>query len=187
MRGTIDHNELAHCLIKSVQDAFKNRNLNTMTWGDMTHSLFSKLDCLANDLKVEVRHKPKDRGDRNWEFLYDVCFFVTSGKDPDGYFTPQASIKQVRLVLECEWNSYSKDRLYDFSKLLIAIAELRAFVLYENSDKRFESILQDMKSLIKDFESGTESHRYLICRITSQFNQFRFVMLDGNGQCQHDF
>ena len=182
-------NELACRLIKSIRDALEEPR--TMMFGDMTRSLFSELDCLAKSLKdeleleVDIRHKPKDRKDknRNWEFLYDVCLFVTKCKDKkEGYFTPKTSIRKVLLVLECEWNSYDKDRLYDFSKLLLARAELRAFVLYENSDdEKFNSILKDMKSLIKDFEQGKKSDRYLICRITSESCQFQFILLDGEG------
>ncbi len=176
MCGTIDRNELASRLIQSVRDAFENRNLSTMTYGEMSCSLFSELDRLAEDLGVDIR---RSRTEENWEFLYDVCLLVTGGRDPEGYFTPETPLRQTLLVLECEWNSKDKDKLYDFSKLLIARSELRSFVFYTNSSKKFDAIMQDVKTLIAAFKQGAQSDRYLICGLAS--DQLRFVLLDGRG------
>ena len=176
MCGTIDRNELASRLIQSVRDAFENRNLSTMTYGEMSCSLFSELDRLAEDLGVDIR---RSRTEENWEFLYDVCFLVTGGRDPEGYFTPEIPLRQTLLVLECEWNPKDKDKLYDFSKLLIARSELRSLVFYTNSNEKFDAIMQDVKALIAAFKQGAQSDRYLICGLAS--DQLRFVLLDGRG------
>ncbi len=180
MCGTIDRDELACRLIQSVREAFENKNINTLGWGEMTHILFSKLDCLGEDLCADVRHGPK--GNENWEFLYDVCFLVPRDRDEQGYFTPETPLKQVLLVLECEWNQDNKEMLYDFSKLLLARSELRAFVFYTDSSEKFGSIMQNVKALIAAFEQGAEENRYLICGIGSQC--LRFALVDGRGEVQ---
>ena len=181
MCGTIDRNELARRLIQSVRNAFENRNISTMKWGDMTRSLFSELDCLGKDLCADVRHQPK--GKLNWEFLYDVCFLEPGDRNPDGYFIPKTPLKQALIVLECEWNrgDNKQDILYDFSKLLMARAELRSLVFYTTiSSKDFDFTMQDVKALIAAFEQGAKSDRYLICGIGSQC--LRFALVDGRGK-----
>ena len=141
--------------------------------------LFSELDCLADRLGVDIRHKKIEEKNPNWEFLYDVCFLVTGGKDPQGYFTPKTPLKQALLVLECEWNQDNKEMLYDFSKLLLARSELRAFVFYTDSSEKFDSTMRDVKELIVAFE-GAKSDQYLICGVASQC--LRFVLVNGNGR-----
>ena len=180
MCGNIDRNELACRLIQSVRGAFENRDLNNMKWGDMTRALFSELDCLAECLGVDVRHKQIEEKNLNWEFLYDVCFFVTGGRHPQGYFTRKSPLKQILLALECEWNQDNKEMLYDFSKLLIVKAELRSFVFYANSSEDFDSILQDVKMLIAAFEQDDVKDRYLICGIGCR--SLRFALVDGKGK-----
>ena len=185
MCGTIDRNELARRLIQSVRDVFQGLN----TWTDeekrsskyWTTRLFSALDCLAGDLGVDIRHKRKDKKDRNWEFLYDVCFLKPGDRSEYGYFTPETPLKQALLVLECEWSrrDQKKDILYDFSKLLIARAELRSLVFWTISSEDFDSTMQDVKALIVAFE-GAKSDRYLICGIGSQC--LRFALVDGRGK-----
>lgn len=170
-----ENNELASRLIQSVRDAFENRNLSTMTYREMSCSLFSELDRLAEDLGVDIRRRKK-----KGEFLYDVCFLVTGGiRDPEGYFTSATPLRQTLLVLECEWTPKDKDKLYDFSKLLIPRSELRSFVFYTNSYEKFDAIMQDVKALIAAFKQGAQSDRYLICGLAS--DQLRFVLLDGRG------
>ncbi|MXX12927.1 MAG: hypothetical protein F4Z86_05670 [Gemmatimonadetes bacterium] len=81
MCENIDRNELACHLIQSVREAFQGLN----TWTDKykrsnkhwTKRLFSKLDCLAVDLGVDIRRGPKRKEEKNlnWEFLYD--FYTT--------------------------------------------------------------------------------------------------------------
>ncbi|MXZ00003.1 hypothetical protein F4Y93_04905 [Candidatus Poribacteria bacterium] len=180
MCGNIDRNELACRLIQSVRGAFENRDLNNMKWSDMTRSLFSELDCLAECLGADVRHKQIEEEKQNWEFLYDVCFFVTGGRDPQGYFTRQTPLKQALLVLECEWNQDNKEMLYDFSKLLLARSKLRAFVFYTDSSEKFDSTLEAVKALIDAFEQGAKSDRYLICGIGCR--SLRFALVDGRGE-----
>lgn len=181
MCGNIDRNELACRLIQSVREAFENENISALGWREMTHILFSKLDSLGEDLCADVRHGPK--GNKNWEFLYDVCFFVPRNRDPDDYFIPETPLKQALIVLECEWNRRNKKRdiLYDFSKLLIARAELRVLVFYTTiSSKDFNSTMKDVKALIAAFEQGAQCDRYLICGIGSQC--LRFALVDGRGK-----
>lgn len=183
MCGNIDRNELACRLIQSVRGAFEKEKIRKMGWSDMTRSLFSELDCLAECLGADVRHKQIEEENQNWEFLYDVCFFVTGGRDPQGYFTPKIPLKQILLALECEWNQDNKEMLYDFSKLLIVKAELRSFVFYTDSSKKFDSTLKDVKALIAAFEQGAKSDRYLICGIGSQC--LRFALVNGRGEEQN--
>ena len=185
MCGNIDRNELACRLIQSVRNAFENRKISTMKWGDMTRSLFSELDRLAVDLDVDIRRGPKRKGEENlnWEFLYDVCFLVPRDRDKKGYFTRKTPLKQALIVLECEWNrsNQKRDILYDFSKLLIARAELRCLVFYTTrSSQDFDSTMQDVTALIAAFEQGAEEDRYLICGIGSQC--LRFALVDGRGK-----
>lgn len=180
MCGNIDRKELACRLIQSVREAFENKNISTLGWGEMTHILFSELDCLAECLGVDVRHKQIEEKNQNWEFLYDVCFFKPRDRNRGGYFIPKTPLKQALLVLECEWNQDTKEMLYDFSKLLIARAELRSFVFYADSSKDFDSTMQDVKALIDAFEQGAQSDRYLICGIGSQY--LRFALVDGRGK-----
>ncbi len=184
MCGNIDRNELACRLIQSVRGAFKNRDLNTLGFGDMTRILFSELDCLGKELCADVRHGPKGKGEKNlnWEFLYDVCFFKPRDKRKDGYFTPKTPLKQALIVLECEWNrgNQQKDILYDFSKLLIARAELRCLVFYTTiSCKDFDFIMQQVTKLIYAFKQGDEEDRYLICGVS--LRHLRFALVDGEG------
>ena len=174
--GTIDRNELARRLIQSVRNAFENRDLNNMGRRDRTRSLFSELDCLADCLGVDVRYKGA------WEFLYDVCFLVTAGRHPQGYFAPQNPLKKVLLVLECEWETDTEDILFDFTKLLTARAELRVFVFSVDSE-RFEPILDDIKAAINAFTQVAKSDRYLICNVSPPLSQpLQFVLLDGRGK-----
>ena len=183
MCGNIDRNELACRLIQSVRDAFEN--ISDMGFGDMTRSLFSKLDCLGKELCADVRHGPKGKEEKNlnWEFLYDVCFFKPRDKREDGYFTPKTPLNQALIVLECEWNrgNGQKDILYDFSKLLIARAELRCLVFYTTIKcKDFVCILERVKKLIDAFEQGDVKDRYLICGIGCR--SLRFALVDGKGK-----
>ena len=184
MSGNIDRNELACRLIQSVQEAFE-KEIRDMKFSEMTRRLFSKLDCLGKELCADVRHGPKRRREKNlnWEFLYDVCFFKPRDKDEQGYFIPKTPLKQALIVLECEWNRSNKkqDILYDFSKLLLARAELRVLVFYTTiSSKDFDCTMQDVKALIAAFEQGDEEDRYLICGIGSQC--LRFALVDGGGK-----
>ena len=190
MCGNIDRNELARRLIQSVRDVFQGLN----TWPNeeknsskcWTTRLFAALDRLAEDLDVDIRHGPKrkEENNRNWEFLYDVCFFVPRrDEDSDGYFIPETPLKQALIVLECEWSrrEKKKDILYDFSKLLIARAELRVLVFWTISRKEdFDSTMQDVKALIDAFEQGDEKDRYLICGIGTRC--LRFALVDGKGK-----
>lgn len=184
MHETIDLNGLIKSVIKSVQRAFKD--LDTWTTEEknrsepFTNRLFFELHRLAEKLGVDIRMTYEQP--RNWEFLYDVCFLVTTGtfRDRNGYFTSDAPLKRVVLVLECEWNTNSKEILYDFSKLLMARAELRSLVFYQSSLNGFESIIQNVKAAISAFEHGTQSDRYLICGLVSQ--DLHFVLIDGKGK-----
>lgn len=181
MCGNIDRNELACRLIQSVREAFENEDIRYLRWSKMTHILFSKLDCLGEDLCADVRHGPK--GNENWEFLYDVCFLVPRDRAKQGYFTRETPLKQALIILECEWNrsKQKRDILYDFSKLLIARAELRVLVFYTTiSSKDFDSTMQDVTALIDAFEQGDEEDRYLICGIGSRC--LRFALVDGRGK-----
>ena len=185
MCGNIDRNELARCLIQSVRDAFENRNISDMGWGEMTRILFSKLDCLGESLCADVRHGPKRKGEENlnWEFLYDVCFFKPRDGDEQGYFTRKTPLKQALIVLECEWNRSNKkqDILYDFSKLLLARAELRVLVFYTTiSCKDFDCTMKDVTALIAAFKQGAECDRYLICGIGCR--RLWFALVDGGGK-----
>ena len=174
----IDRNVLARRLIQSVRDAFQDLN----TWADeemesgtyWTTSLFTALDDLGNDLGVEVRHRPQ--GNPNREFLYDVCFLVTGDRNID---TPETPLKQALLVLECEWKRTRQEILYDFSKLLIARAELRSLVFWTISSEDFDAVMEDVKVLIVAFE-GAKSDRYLICGIELQC--LRFALVNGRGK-----
>lgn len=108
------------------------------------------------DLGVDIRRGPKRKEEKNlnWEFFYDVCFFKPRDKRKDGYFTPKTPLNQALIVLECEWNrgNGQKDILYDFSKLLIARAELRCLVFYTTIKcEDFVSILERVKKLIAAF------------------------------------
>ena len=191
MCENIDRNELACRLIQSVRDAFQGLN----TWPNeaknsskcWTTRLFSELDRLAVCLGVDIRRGPKRKEEKNlkWEFLYDVCFFVPrrDRDSDDGYFTPETPLKQALIVLECEWSrrEQKKDILYDFSKLLIARAELRVLVFWTISRKEdFDSTMKDVKELIDAFEQGDEEDRYLICGIGTRC--LRFALVDGRGK-----
>ncbi len=133
--------ELACRLIQSIQNRFQ---LSTWTDEQMssnsywTTQLYCALNRLADDLEVEVRHSQIPP---HSEFLYDVCFLETSGRNSEGFFTPETSLERVILVLESEWERGSKGILYDFTKLLLARADLRAFVLALACNS-FERILQ---------------------------------------------
>ena len=138
------------------------------------------MDRLAEELDVDVRHDTA-KGNPDWgEFLYDVCFLVTAGRHPQGNFAPQHPLKKVLLVLECEWERKTEDILFDFTKLLIARAELRVFVFSVNIE-RFEPILEDIKAAINAFTRVIKSDRYLICNVSHPL-QFQFVLLDGRGK-----
>ena len=177
----IDRNELARRLIQSVRDAFQGLN----AWPDeerdssayWTTRLCTALDDLGNDLGVEVRHRPQ--GNPNWEFLYDVCFLVTGDRNTDGWFTPETPLKQALLVLESEWKRNRQEILYDFSKLLIARAELRSLVFWPICSEEFDAVMEDVKVLIVAFE-GAKSDRYLICGIELQC--LRFALVNGRGK-----
>ena len=185
MSETIDRNELACRIIQSVRDAFEGFNdwadeeINSSTY--WTTQLFSELDRLAKELAeelvVDVRHDPR-KGNPDWgEFLCDVCFLVTAGRHQQGYFAPQNPLKKVLLVLESEWEKDAENILFDFTKLLIARAELRVFVCAVDS-KSFEPILEDIKAAINAFTQVAKSDRYLICNVS---DPLQFVLLDGEG------
>ncbi|MDE2831928.1 MAG: hypothetical protein OXN20_17585 [Gemmatimonadota bacterium] len=172
-------NVLINGLIQSVRDAFNGQNIENMAYREMTDNLFAQLDNLGNQLGVDVRRTVPNQ---NWEFLYDVCFLVTCGINPHGYFAPQTPLRKALLVLECEWNSNNNDNdtLYDFTKLLMARSELRTLVFDRNSNNGFKSIKQDVQLAIAAFEQGAEADRYLICGLVANA-LLRFVLLDGNG------
>lgn len=175
--------QLVAGLKETLRNAFKD--LDTWTPEErassrhFTQRLLSRLPPLAKVFGLDVRMTSEDP--RNWEFLYDAAFLMTGGSynDRNGYFAGEAALRRAVLVLECEWSSRHNEILYDFSKLLLARARLRALVCYQSSVEHLGVLTDLIRMAIRSFIDGHVSDRYLICALAP--GEIRFSLLDGTG------
>jgi hypothetical protein len=125
-------------VIRAVQSAFFD--LNSWTDDEMysssrfTARTFPEFRKLAESLRYDVRFSASEP--HNFEFLYDICFLKTSGEfnERNGYFYAKTPLRRSGLVRECEWSPREEEIVYDFSKLLLARADLRCLIFYTHVD-----------------------------------------------------
>lgn len=182
--GQVDTASLIVGVMDSVRAAFFD--LDRWTDDEMCSStrfssrIFPEFRKLAENMHYDARFTASEP--RNYEFLYDVSFLVTSGSfnERNGYFYSQTPLKRTVLVLECEWSPREEEIIYDFSKLLLARADLRCLIFYRNSQDLLDSCIYRAKAAIAAFEQSDSSDRYLLCGLYAR--RPTFTLLDGNGQ-----
>ena len=144
-----------------------------------TNRVFTEFRRLAKKLNYDVRFSATEP--RNYEFLYDICFLKTSGEfnDRNGYFTTVNPLRRSVLVLECEWSHIEEEVIYDFSKMLLARADLRCLIFYRNSRNLVASFIDRVKTAIAAYEQSELKDRYFLCGLYER--TIKFALLDGNG------
>jgi hypothetical protein len=175
-------------LVNGVKNAVQTAFYDLDRWTDeemyssrrFTARLFPEFRTLAEELLYDVRFSCSEP--RNYEFLYDICFLDTSKgfNERNGYFTVTSPLRRSVLVLECEWNPREEEIIYDFSKLLLARADLRCLVFYRNSQSLLNSCIARAERAIAQYEQGDIKDRYLLVGLYGR--QATFTMLDGNGR-----
>ncbi|NML15780.1 hypothetical protein [Azohydromonas caseinilytica] len=174
-------------IIEGVIEAVQRAFFDLDTWSDEEmHSsgrfsarVFPQFRHLAEKLQCDVRFTASEP--RNYEFLYDICLLKTSGafNERNGYFYTHSPLRRALLVLECEWSPREEEIVYDFSKLLLARADLRCMIFYRSSRPLVDACIERARFAIKSFEQSTTSDRYLLCGLHGRSTTF--TMLDGLG------
>jgi hypothetical protein len=185
-KGTMESLGLT-TLVTGVECAVRTAFCDLEKWTEVemysssrfTHRVFSEFRRLAEKLNYDVRLSATEP--RNYEFLYDICFLKTSGEfnDRNGYFTTAKPLQRSVLVLECEWSPIEEEIIYDFSKMLLARADLRCLIFYRNSRQLVDSFIARVKTSIAAYEQSESRDRYLLCGLYER--KTTFTMLDGNG------
>ncbi|MDI7259815.1 MAG: hypothetical protein QME90_07840 [Thermodesulfobacteriota bacterium] len=93
---------------------------------------------------------------RNGEWMFDLTWAHEKG---------DISLS-LPLVMESEWDS--KDILWDFSKLVMARADLRVMVFWEKTKQRAATTLRGMLNQIRKFRGTMVGDRYLFCYWTDK-------------------
>jgi hypothetical protein len=88
---------------------------------------------------------------RNGEWMFDLTWSKESRKNGYKFRLP--------LVLESEWDP--KDIRWDFSKLLVARADLRVMVFWGHTKEKAENMLDDMLEQIGKYEGSAIGDRYM--------------------------
>jgi hypothetical protein len=106
-KGTLESLELT-TLVTGVECAVQTAFYDLEKWTEVemysssrfTDRVFSEFKRLAEKLNYDVRFSTTEP--RNYEFLYDICFLMTSGEfnDRNGYFTTAKPLQRSVLVLE---------------------------------------------------------------------------------------
>ena len=88
----------------------------------------------------------------NAEWLYDLVWY-------NNYETNY--IKNVFLVLECEWNIDFPSIKYDFEKLILAKAKYRVMIFQGRNEEKVKEVINDFKEIIKGCEMSVDGDKYL--------------------------
>jgi hypothetical protein len=176
--------KLAGLLMEKITEKFNDiekwseqQKKSSAYWTNKLMEIFTNI---GNQLSYEVRFSDNER---NWEFLYDVCFLNTGKIEiGDGYFKEPYYLQSVELVMECEWGHNDNELLYDFTKLLMANSPLRVFIFYKSSTNKINNILNKIINIIKSFQKSLEDERYLLCAYDNEKGEFTFYLLNSKGQ-----
>ena len=83
----------------------------------------------------------------------------------------EEDLLEVELVLESEWHKNSIND--DFQKLLLARANLRAFIFQSKDDKQYKNLIADLKRQIQGFSRSATGDKYLFsCWIYNEEQRF---------------
>lgn len=174
-------------LIEGVKDAVQRAFFDIKDWTDaqmnssayFSGCLFPELLVLGRKLECDVRTTAA-KG-QNFEFLYDLVYLATSGfNENNGYFSAEKPLRRAVMVLECEWKPSENEIIYDFSKLLLARADLRCLIFFRNARRQVESVISKASAAIAAFEQGQDSDLYLLVGLHGV--ERCYALLDGKGQ-----
>ncbi|MDR0932395.1 MAG: hypothetical protein LBM70_05170 [Victivallales bacterium] len=111
----------------------------------------------------------------NSEWLYDMIWF----KNTEGGNKKDIMLKEVCLVLECEWSHCYSDVSYDFEKLLLANAPIKVMI-FEEGKCKFKDICDKMKESIKNYRNGSPGIYILACYCGSSSEMKVLQLLPSN-------
>ena len=166
------------CKLNAVAVECKSAKASNYEW---THRLLIEMGRVAEDFGFSVCptfEKSRNSGryrTRDPEWLYDLIWFENN-KAGD-----VCSLKDVKLVLECEWSHYTSDVQYDFEKLLVAKAPLK--VLIAEDWQESESVIDMVTREVSGFSNTSKGECYLIALYNG--NTFDFHLFS-DSQLQKD-
>jgi len=90
-----------------------------------------------------------DKYEREW--LFDIVWYIED---------KERRLKNLKLIVECEWNKNYHAIKYDFEKILVGRAERRLFIC-QSKKENIEELFQKLQSSINEYENNS-GDRYLI-------------------------
>lgn len=134
------------------------------------------LVAAAEEEPVKLYRCASDCADADWgEWQFDLCWLARAGEgrgaDP---------LRRIVLAVESEWGDWG-DVEDDFEKLMAARADLRLMIFQEASEVRCEALARRLADLVRAFEQGHPSDRYLLAAYDNSADTFLRFDLSGDG------
>ena len=143
--------EIENALDKASASLAKNGIYNTPIW---TREMLSAITKVGNRLgyyTCATRSSAKEASYGS-EWMFDVCWLHYEGE----------SLRNIALAAECEWWAAKPiEHENDFSKLVVAKADLRLLICEVQNEKKREELMEWLKWYASGFKP-TKGGAYLI-------------------------
>ena len=158
----IAHQDIETALSGVSASAIKEGRLSRPEW---KLALLSALTKLAYSKNLWAFCNPSHEDDTTSEWLWDFVAY----ESPDG-----RKIGRIKLALESEYDSRPEKIREDLHKVIVARAELRAFVFWAGDIAHRESVFQFIQNEISDSPNSEASDLYLVAGWSCEPRSFEF-------------
>lgn len=144
---------------KALEDAIAalvvKKQYHSRTW------TAAMLDAITNEGKMQgyFTCAPKTQAPKaHWgsEWLFDVCWLEYKGD----------SLRKLALAAECEWWSVKpEEHEHDFSKLVVARADLRLLICEVQNKTKFAELVEWLKCHAASFDAANNDEYMVSCWI----------------------
>ena len=123
---------------------------------------------IIGDIGITKGFKVCASGKFESEWLYDLTWYSNNTDN---------SLKDIPLVMECEWSRDVSALKFDFQKLVQARARIR-IMIFQGFEDEINKTLQMIKDEIDSFELSQKGDLYLIAALNMNKGEFQFKKIE---------